>query len=430
MTAITLGMIALITLAFAGVPLGYTLMIVGFFGFAAFRGFYPAIEMAAEQILSLAMNFEFSTLPLFILMGVLIGKAGLSDELYEAADAWLGHFRGGLAMATVAACGGFACVSGSSIATAATMAKVALPSMRRFGYADGFAAGTVAAGGTLGVLMPPSAGLIVYGILTGTDIGALFVAGILPGLLTIAVYFAAIVIVTNLRPEFGPRGRRASWNQRFSSLFKIWAVVALFLLIVGGLFFGAFTPTEAGGIGAIGALCFAAARRTITVRQFFESLLETARLTAAIFTVAFGALILNNFVNISGTPQAVAELIRSLDLSPLGVMTVILFFYVVLGVFIEGLAMIFLTAPIFVPLVHALGFDLIWFGVFMVMIVEISLITPPIGLNVYIIKAMLPDVPLSSIFKGIVPFFIADLARMVVILFWPNFVMFLPNLMH
>ena len=430
-----IGIIILLTMLFIGVPLGMGLMTVGYFGFAYVHphGFTAANSVAGQQILELALNFQFSVLPLFILMGVFVARAQLSDDLYEASNRWLGHFRGGLAMATVAACGGFAAVSGSSAATAATMAKVAVPSMRKYGYGDALSAGTVAAGGTMGILIPPSGALIIYGLLTEEDIAKLFVAGIIPGLITIAAYIAVIKIVTLIWPTMGPPGDRSSWNERLRSLYKVWGVLFLFFLIMGGIFFGIFTSTEAGGIGATGALVFAIIRRRMSWKIFYESLAEAAITTAMIFTVAFGALILNQFVNMSGMPQVVLELIDSLDATPLQVVLVIMVFYVLLGMFIEGVAMIFLTVPIFVPVIMGLDFGfsdvLIWWGIVLVMVVEISLITPPIGLNVFILKSMLPDVPLSKIFKGIAPFFCADLFRLAIVVIFPAVALWLPTVM-
>ena len=430
-----IGIIILLTMLFIGVPLGMGLMTVGYFGFAYVHphGFTAANSVAGQQILELALNFQFSVLPLFILMGVFVARAQLSDDLYEASNRWLGHFRGGLAMATVAACGGFAAVSGSSAATAATMAKVAVPSMRKYGYGDALSAGTVAAGGTMGILIPPSGALIIYGLLTEEDIAKLFVAGIIPGLITIAAYIAVIKIVTLIWPTMGPPGHRSSWNERLRSLYKVWGVLFLFFLIMGGIFFGIFTSTEAGGIGATGALVFAIIRRRMSWKIFYESLAEAAITTAMIFTVAFGALILNQFVNMSGMPQVVLELIDNLDATPLQVVLVIMAFYVLLGMFIEGVAMIFLTVPIFVPVIMGLDFGfsdvLIWWGIVLVMVVEISLITPPIGLNVFILKSMLPDVPLSKIFKGIAPFFCADLFRLAIVVIFPAVALWLPTVM-
>ena len=429
MTESLVGIGVLLVILFLGAPLGFSMMIVGFAGFGLIRGWEPALEMAGQQILDLALGYSFSVLPLFILMGVFVARAALSDDLYEASNKWLGHFRGGLAMATVAACGGFAAISGSSLATAATMAKVAIPAMRKYKYADSLAAGTVAAGGTLGMLIPPSAAMIIYGVLTETDIAKLFVGGILPGIMTVVIYIGIIAAVLRIWPEIGPPGSHATWSERFRSLYKVWGVVVLFLLILGGIFFGWFTPTEAGGIGAVGALTFAVGRRKLSWAQFIASLIEAARISTTIFSVAFGALILNQFVNIAGMPDAMVKFISTFS-TPMTAMLMILGIYVVLGTVIEGLAIIFLTAPIFVPVVQALGFDLIWFGIVMIMVVEISLITPPIGLNVFVLKSMLPDVPLATIFRGIVPFFIADIVRLMIVLFVPQIVLYLPSLMR
>ncbi len=429
MFEVLVGLAGLLFILFAGVPLGFSMMLVGFAGFGLIRGWIPAMEMVSQQILDLSLNFGFSVLPLFILMGVFVSRAELSDDLYDACYRWLGHLRGGLAMATVAACGGFAAVSGSSLATVATMAKVSIPSMRKFKYADSLAAGTVAAGGTLGMLIPPSAAMIVYGILTETDIAKLFVGGIAPGILTVIVYIIVIAIVIRLFKGSGPAGPRSTWAERMTSIYRVWGVVVLFLVIMGGIFFGVFTPGEAGGIGAVGALAFALGRRKMTWSIFFASLVEAGRITALIFAVAFGALILNQFVNIARMPEAMAAFITDLELTPQATIFVILGIYVILGMIIEGLAMIFLTVPLFVPLVSALGFDLIWFGVVMIMVVEISLITPPIGLNVFVMKTMMPEVPLTTIFKGILPFFIGDLIRLAIVVLVPGFVLYLPGLM-
>jgi tripartite ATP-independent transporter DctM subunit len=421
------GFAILMFVAFLGFPLGFAMMLVGFVGFAIVRGTGPALVTVSQQILDLALNANFVTLPLFVLMGVFVFRAALAEDIYDAAHAWLGNKRGGVAMATVAACGGFASISGSSVATAATMAKVSIPPMRKYEYNEGFAAGTVAAGGTMGILIPPSAALIIYGILTEQSIGDLFIAGIIPGILTIMLYIVVIWVVARFWPHMAPRAPKEAWIIRWRTLSKIWAVLVLFLAIIGGITFGVFTPTEGGGIGAIGALLFAIARRKMSWRIFYHSLAEAAETTAMIFTIAFGALVLNNFVNIAGLPTAIVDFIETLNISPLSVILVILLIYILLGTIIEGLAMIFLTVPIFVPVVEAMGFDLIWFGIIMVMVVEISLITPPIGLNVFVIKSMLPDVPLSKIFKGIVPFFAADIVRLLLVVFLPGLALWLPG---
>lgn len=417
----------LLTIAFLGFPLGFSMILVGFVGFAIVRGTGPALETVSQQILDLALNANFVTLPLFVLMGVFVFRAALAEDIYDAAQSWLGNKRGGVAMATVAACAGFASISGSSVATAATMAKVSIPPMRKYNYNVGFAAGSVAAGGTMGILIPPSAALIIYGILTEESIGDLFIAGIIPGIITVLLYITVIWIIARFWPHIAPRAEKETWRRRWRTLSKIWAVLVLFLAIIGGITLGVFTPTEGGGIGAIGALLFAMARRRMNLRIFFFALAEAAETTAMIFTIAFGALILNNFVNIAGMPDAILAFIGSLDIEPITVILIVLLIYILLGTIIEGLAMIFLTVPIFVPLVDALGFDLIWFGIVMVMVVEISLITPPIGLNVFVIKSMMPDVPLGKIFKGIVPFFCADIVRLMLVVFLPGLALWLPR---
>jgi C4-dicarboxylate transporter DctM subunit len=424
-----IGFAGLLAVAFLGFPLGLSMLLAGFVGVGVLRGWTPALETVSQQIIDVALNTNFAVLPMFLLMGAFVYRAALSDDLYDCANAWFGHLKGGLALATVAACGGFSAISGSSAATAATMAKVAVPSMRRFHYADSIAAGTVAAGGTMGFLIPPSAALIVYGILTEESIADLFIAGILPGILTIAIYMAVIVLLARLRPKDCPRGDKAGWPERWRSLYRVWAVLALFLLILGGISFGMFTPNEAGGIGAIGALAFAIGRRRMTWRILFEAILEAARTSALIFTIIIGALVLNNFVILSGLSFEMVEWIETLSLPPIVIILIILGFYVVLGTVIEGLAMIFLTVPIFVPVVEGLGFDLVWFGIVMVMVVEISLITPPIGLNVFVLKSMLPDVPLSTIFRGILPFFAADIVRLLLVVFFPAIALFLPRIL-
>lgn len=435
MLTAALGIAVLIVILLVGIPLGLSMFAVGFFGFAAVHanGFRAAFSVAGQQVLELALNYNFSVLPLFVLMGVFVARAGLSEDLFDAAQKWFGHFKGGLAVSTIAACGGFAAVSGSSAATAATMAKVAVPSMRKYGYADWFSTGTIAAGGTIGILIPPSAALIIYGLLAEQDIAKLFMAGLIPGILTVVLYVVVVKAVTALWPSVGPRAEQVSWHDRWSALGRTWGVVVLFALILGGLFFGVFTSTEAGGIGAVGALIFAVLRRKMTVRIFLASLAEGVQTTAMIFAVAFGALVLNQFINISGMPEAILHFLGSIEASPMVVVIAIIAIYVVLGMFLEGMSMIFLTVPIFVPVIANLDFGfqdpLIWWGIVLVIVVEVSMITPPVGLNVFVLKAMLPDVPLVQIFKGVIPFFAADVVRLAIVLFFPAVVLWLPSVM-
>lgn len=416
---------------FLGVPLGIVLFVVGFFGFAFVHpaGLPAAAAMAGQQILGLTLDFQFSVLPLFILMGAFVNHAALSDDLYEVAHRWLGHFRGGLALATIAACAGFASICGSSLATAATMARVAVPSMRRYRYADWFSTGTVAAGGALGMLVPPSGALIVYGLLTEQDVAKLFLAAIGPVFVSVAVDFAVVQIVTFFKPQAGPRADRPRWHVRWLSLYKVWGVLSLFLLIMGGITFGIFTATEAGGIGATGALALAILRGKMTWRIFYESLVEAATTTAMVFTVIFGALVLNQFVNISGMSESVLAFIQQLHATPLEVILIIMAFYVVLGMFIEGFALIFLTVPIFVPIVAGLGYDLIWWGIVLVVVVEMSVLHPPLGLNIFVLKSLLPEVPLKQIYWGVIPFWAGDFARLALILAFPALALAIPGLL-
>jgi tripartite ATP-independent transporter DctM subunit len=332
-------------------------------------------------------------------------------------------------MATVAACGGFAAVSGSSAATAATMAKVAMPSMRRFNYDDRLAAGSIAAGGTIGILIPPSIALIIYGILVEEDIGKLFMAGIIPGILTIVLYIIVIRIVTMIKKDWGPPGERTPWMGRFKALGKVWGIVLLFLIILGGIYGGIFTPSEAGGIGAVGALAFAIGRKKMSWVEFYNSLVEAGKTTVFVFTVAYGAIIFSNFINIAGMPDDILDFVNNLNVPPMGVIFAILVIYVLLGAVFEGIGMILLTVPIFFPVVQSLGFDLIWFGIVVIMVTEISLITPPVGMNVFVLKSMLPDVSLWTIFAGIGPFFVADLVRLALVVLFPPIALWLPSVM-
>ncbi len=414
-----------------GVPLGIVLFTVGFFGFALIHpaGLSAALVMAGQQVLSITLDFQFAVLPLFILTGSFVNHAALSDDLYEAAHRWLGHFRGGLAMATIAACAGFASICHSSIATAATMARVAVPSMRRYRYTDWLSTGTVAAGGALGMLVPPSGALIVYGLLTEQDVAKLFIAAVGPVIASIAVYFVVIRAVTFFKPQAGPPAELASWRERWAGLSKVWGVLTLFLLVMGGITFGVFTATEAGGIGAAGALFLALLRRKMTWAIFYDSLVDAATTTAMVFTVILGALVLNQFVNISGMSEAVLAFIQQLNATPMEIILVIIAFYVVLGMFIEGFALIFLTVPIFVPIVGALGFDLIWWGIVLVIVVEMSVLHPPLGLNIFVLKSLLPEVPLKQIYWGVIPFWAGDFLRLGVVLAFPALVLFLPHLL-
>ncbi len=439
MEAGLIGFSILLGLAFAGIHLGVAMFLTGFIGFAYLRGLEASASLAGTLIFDASMSYGFALLPLFLLMGNLVYRSKLSEDLYDTANAWMGHRPGGLAKATVAACGGFAAVCGSSIVTTTTMASVAMPSMRRYRYDDGLSTGAIAAGGTLGILIPPSVLLVFYGILTNSDIGKLFIAGIVPGLISIFTYFVVIDVMTRLKPELGPRGERVDLVERFRSLKKVWGVVALFLFVLGGIYVGFVTPVEAGAIGAVGALLFALGRRLLSFAAFQESLLQSVRTSTMLFFVIFGAQIFSAFINVADLPGQMLTWIQSLDLSAMGVMAIILLFYIAFGCVFSAFALVLLTVPVFFPLVAGLGLDvlfgtspeniLIWFGIVIVVVAEIGQITPPIGMNVFVLKSMLPDVSLSTIFKGIIPFFGADLVRLALIVLFPSTVLVLPDYM-
>lgn len=414
------GFAAVLVIAFIGVPLGFAMLTVGVACLAVIRGADQALAMAGLTIADFAANQNLTVLPLFILMGTFIYKADLAEELYDAAHSCLGHMKGGLAHATVLASAGFASISGSSIATAATMCRVAMPSMRRHRYADSLAAGCVASGGTLGALIPPSFPLVLYGVITNTDLGQLFVAGIVPGMLLAALFMLSITWTVHRDPSKGPVGQRVPWPQRLRKLSKIWPVFVLFLLVVGGLYSGIFTATEAAGIGATGALVFAVLRRKLTFSTFVDSLLEAGLTTAMIFTVAFGGLVFANFITMSGLTDALVAWIQSMHLPLLGVIAIITVIYIVLGSLMEGLAMMLLTVPVFSAIVQPLGASMVWFGIYIAMMLEIGMIHPPVGMNIFMVKTMEPRLSIVTIFKGTLPFLVANFVTLVLIILVPG----------
>lgn len=431
-----IGFAALLFLIFARVPLGYAMGIVGVCGFAYVqqvefgnpRGWDAALNMISQVSFETGLSYSLSVVPLFILMGNFITEAGLSSQLYRASNAFLGHFKGGLALATVVSCGAFSAVCGSSMATAATMSRVAMPSMRKYKYSDGLASGSIAAGGTLGILIPPSVILVVYGMITETDIGLLFIAGLLPGLIGIIFYMAAVSVTVYLKPEAGPAGERSSWAERFIAFRNVWTICLLFFVVMGGIYSGIFTPTEAAGIGASGAFIIALLRRRLTFKRLVETLVSTVRTTAMLFFLVIGAVLFSNFINLAGLPDSLRDTVLGMGLSPVWVIVAIIGIYVLLGCVLESMSMILLTVPVFYPLVQAMGFDLIWFGILVVVVTEISLITPPVGLNVFVLKSVLPDVKLSTIFKGVTPFWIADIVRLLLIATVPAISLILPGM--
>lgn len=421
--------LVLIILLFLRVPVGFAMAAVGIFGFGQYVNWPGTFSMVGRVAYDTAQSSELSVIPLFVLMGNFITRAGLANELYSAAYAWIGHRRGGLAMATVLSCGGFAAVCGSSVATAATMAKVAMPPMRKFGYADSLATGAICAGGTLGILIPPSVILVIYGILTSTDIGALFIAGIIPGILGIIGYNVAISVATRLKPEIGPPGEATTWSQKFKALSQVWGVLLLFLLVIGGIYGGLFTPIEAAGVGAAGAFLFALFRRSLTWNVLFEVLVDAAQTTAMLFFILIGALIFSNLMNETGMPEALGAWVKGLQAHPLLVIFAIMLIYVLLGAVLDSLAMILLTIPLFFPIVTGLNLDPVWFGIIVVVVTEISLITPPVGMNIFVLNTVLPEVGTGTIFRGVTPFWMADLVRLTILVLFPSITLFLPSLM-
>jgi tripartite ATP-independent transporter DctM subunit len=419
--------LVLIFLLAITVPIGVAMMLCGVGGLAMIIGLVPSLSLFGTTVMQSVVTYDLSIIPLFILMGALASRSGLSQELYDAFNAWLGGFRGGLALATVGACGAFAAICGSSVATAATMSKVALPEMKKHRYSDSMATGSVAAGGIIGILIPPSVILVLYGLLTESSIGDLFIAGFLPGILTILVFMIVISIVTRLHPDSGPAGEKSTWKQKLNATLKTWAITALFATVIGGIYFGVFTPTEAAGVGAFGALFIAFSRKRLNREMMKETLLETGQTSAMIFTILIGAITLNNLVIFSGLANALADFVSGLDMSPATVMLIILLMYLIMGCFLDALAMILLTVPIFYPIVLDLGYDPIWFGIIVVMVVELGLITPPIGMNVFVIKGMAQSVPLVSIYKGVLPFVIGQVVLIIAVFLIPEIALWLPE---
>lgn len=423
------GFAAVLVLAFMRMPLGIALGLVGVLGFAHESSMRAAMSSASRLVIDASQSYGLSVVPLFILMGLMVERGGMAKELYRAAYVFLGHRRGGLAMSTICACGMFSAICGSSLATAATMSKVSMPEMRRYKYSDALATASIAAGGTLGILIPPSVILVIYGLITNASVGKLFIAGILPGLVGVCFYLGAVMYVVKRDPKAGPAGQRSTTRERLFALRDVWTTLGLFIFVIGGIYIGAFTPTEAAGMGAAGAIAIAGWRKALTWQTLLEVTRETALTTAKLFMVVFGAMIFSNFVNRAGLPDGLIGIVNSFDVSPLGVIFIILAIYLVLGCVFESLSMILLTVPIFAPLVEGLGFDLVWFGILVVVATEISLITPPIGLNVFVLKGVLKDVPVKTIFRGVTPFWIADIFRLILLALVPSIALFLPSLM-
>jgi C4-dicarboxylate transporter DctM subunit len=422
-----IGFVSLFTLMLLRVPIGMALGLVGVTGFGYLTSMTPALKIVGHTTMRTVTDFNYAVVPLFLLMGSFATTSGMSRELFRAANAFIGHLRGGLGIATILACGGFAAICGSSVATAATFSRVAYPEMRRFNYPESFSAGVIAAGGTLGIMIPPSTVLAIYGIITEQDIGKLFIAGVIPGILAVIMYAATVSIIGWTRPGFLPAGPKANWSERADSLRHVWATLLLFAFVIGGLYGGVFTATEAAGAGAGGAFIIGVARRRLSGKQILQCLLETTRTTAAVFTILIGALLFGYFLTITQTPQKVTAFLTGLGIGNYGVLTLILIMYLLLGCLMDALAIVILTVPIIFPLIKEMGFDPIWFGIIIVMTVELGLIHPPVGMNIFVIKSVLEDIKISTIFKGVIPFIITDIIRLIILVLFPVLATWLPS---
>lgn len=424
-----LGFGAVFLMAFLRVPLAVAMSLAGLIGLGLLRGWPAAYASTSQTIFETGFHYVLSVIPLFVLMGNLVARAGMATELFTAANAFVGHRRGGLAMASVIASGGFGSICGSSIATAATMSKVAYPQMKAHGYKDTLATGSIAAGGTLGILIPPSTILVIYGIITETDIGKLFVAGILPGLVAVVCLCLAVVFVTWRDPAAGPPAERFTWRQRLLAIRGIWGVALLFALVIGGIYGGVFTATEGAGVGAAGAFIFALARGALTVSVVKDILIESTRTTAMLFTILIGAMIFTNFINFTSMPGDLRDFVLQFSPNPIMVVVMMMGIYLLLGMVMEELAIVLLTIPVFFPVITGLGFDPVWFGILIVTIVEIGMISPPVGLNLFVLNSLLPNVKLTTIYKGVWPFVVADVVRLGILIAFPFIALWLPGLM-
>jgi len=422
------GLAALFLLIALRCPIGLAMIIVGFCGFAAIGGLQPAMSIIENGPYEVASNYSFTMIPLFMLMGGFAARARVSTDLFEASKVLIGHWRGGLAMAAISASAGFSTICGSSVATAATMTRVSLPEMRANGYSDRLAAGSLAAGGTLGIMIPPSIALLLYGLITEQSVAKMFLAGFLPGVLAYLLYLGAIVVTVRLRPEWAGATGLKSTGTALQALRKLLPVLLVFGVVMGGIYGSIFTPTEAAGVGAAITLVMAVVRGGMRWQGFVDTIKETLAVSSMIFTILIGAEVFGYFLSVSQLSFALVSFIESLGLPPAGVLLLILLFYLVLGCFMDSLAMILLTVPIFYPLIVANGFDPIWFGVIAVVAVELGLITPPVGMNLFVIKSVAPDVPMAEIMIGVMPFVITDVIRLVILLAFPAISLLLPNL--
>jgi len=433
MTESTLGIVAFIAmfaLIALRVPIAIAMGVVGAIGGLFLNGFDSVSFIMGSLPFETVFPYGLSVIPLFIMMGVFAARAGLSKSLYAAVNAFIGHFRGGLGMATVGACAAFGSICGSSLATAATMSKVAMPEMRKLGYDDGLAAASIAAGGTLGVLIPPSVIMVIYAILTEQSIGKMFAAAIIPGIVATLLYMGAVWSKTWLDPSAGPADDRVSWWGRLQAIINVWPVLLLFSVVIGGIYLGWFSPTEAAAIGAFGAVFLAFAKRQLNRETFLSCLSETATTSGMIFMILIGTALFNYFVETTGLPHMLVEEVTSLGWPVYAVLLLLIIFYILLGCVMDALSMILLTLPFVFPLIQSMGLDPIWFGIIMVSVVEVGLITPPVGMNLFVIMATAPGLGLGTISRGIVPFLLADFLRVALLVIFPSLALWLPSLMQ
>jgi len=424
-----IGLVVLIIMLFSRMPVGFVMALLGFLGFSYIVNFSAALNLVAKDVYTIFSSYSLTVIPLFVLMGQIAFHAGISRKLYDSAYKFLGHMPGGLAMATVGACAGFAAICGSTNATAATMATVALPEMKRYNYQDILSTGVVSAGGSLGILIPPSVIFIVYGIMVEESIGKLFAAGILPGILLAFLFMVTIALWTKINPKLGPKGPPVSFREKILSLSGLVETLILFVLVMGGLFVGFFAPTEAGAIGAGGSILLALIRRQLTWKGFVQSLFETTRISCMVMVIVAGATIFGHFLAVTRIPFDLARWTASLPLPPYAIIGFIVLVYLIGGCFIDALALIMLTVPIFYPVVKQLGYNPIWFGVIIVLVTQMGVISPPVGVNVYVVNGVAKDVPLEVIFKGALPFLATLVVGTAILIAFPQISLFIPSFM-
>ena len=423
------GLAALFVMIFSRMPVGFVMMLLGFIGFGYVVNFSAALNVVVKDLFDVFGSYNLTVIPLFILMGQIAYHSGISRRLFTVAYKFIGHWPGGMAIATIGACAGFSAICGSTNATAATMAAVTLPEMRRYHYRDTLAAGVVAAGGSLGILIPPSVIFIIYGIMTEQSIGKLFISGILPGILLTILFSLTVMLWAVVDPNVAPRGPRSSWAERLASLSGVLETLLLFILVMGGLFLGICTPTEAGALGAFGTLVIATVRRTITWRGFWQALQETTRISCMILVIVAGATVFGHFLAITRIPFDIANWVAGFQLPAAVIMALIILVYLIGGCFIDALALIMLTVPIFFPVVSHLGYDPMWFGVVVVLVTQIGVITPPVGVNVYVVSGVAMDIPLEDIFKGVLPLLAALIVGTLLMIPFPQIALLLPGMM-